>query len=87
VAQCHDGFSPFFLISEENSTERRLDAQHGEKIRWDASIFQSTNDHEMRNRFQYRMILKSRTPGAGVFLSLGVPAEAGEWVQGEGASV
>jgi hypothetical protein len=50
-----------------------------------ASIFQSTNDPETRNRFQYRMILKAGTRGVGVFLSAKVPAEAGEWVQGEGA--
>jgi len=51
------------------------------------SIFQSTNDPEKRNGFQYRMILKTGTPEAGGFLSERVPAEAGEGVQGEGAGV
>jgi type III secretory pathway component EscU len=51
------------------------------------SIFQSKNDPEMRNRFQYRMILKSGTPVPSGFLSVGVAAEAGEGVQGEGAGV
>jgi hypothetical protein len=39
-------------------------AEAGEPVNA-ASIFQSWNDPEMRDRFQYKMILKVGTPAVG----------------------